>query len=126
MTSYLENIYQSSVKVFGGGNFKILFKMKRIFDPKVFDNKYIEYVDQLKQRPEFEFFVGNTNIFNVFQKADGCISPPFGSPVGASQLLGIPSAFYDSTGKVRDPRYTRNLSPLLSDLTMLENWLKSL
>lgn len=101
MTKFHQAIYESALKVFGSGGFRILIKPKR--DPRKWKTNYADFLTQFAEKPEVEILDGFLNPFEVCNEATHLISPPFTSTTRLGHFLGLPSVWFDVSGKIREP-----------------------
>jgi len=123
---FIEEIISTGESLFGESGYKVVLKIKRPFKKSAHEPDYIEFVEDLKKRPQVRFADPYGNIFDLFQSADCCISFPFGSPGVAASLIGVPCVYYDTTGRLRDSRGATNDVPLIRSLESLRAWMARL
>ncbi len=117
--AFLEDI----IKVFNDGRWEILWKEKRIVGSHFISNAFLRKRLNLVrgQMIKVEPGIAATSLVEV---SDAVISIPFSSPSLISKVKGIPSVFYDTSGKVRK-KQSYGL-PVLKSKAELKEWFETL
>jgi polysaccharide biosynthesis PFTS motif protein len=114
---------QDIIEAFNNSNWEILWKRKRIVDKKfiseVFNQKQLNLV-----RNKINIIDSNVAAHSLVEASDAVISLPFTSTAILGKINGIPSVYYDASGKIQ-VNESHGL-PVLKSKAELKEWYESL
>ncbi len=109
--------------VLNKNNINLLHKMKR--EIKTTHKKYEKIINQLSKKSNYTEVNPNIDALQVIQKTKACISLPFTSTALIAKHEGVPSVFYDPSGRIQKDDRAAHGIPVLSNIDELEEWVQS-
>lgn len=123
MCAFVDDTFKAAEQVLGPGKFEILVKPKRRAPHD--DAKYWEFLSKaFSNSAAVRVLEPETSPVKIIAESDAVISIPFTSTSWIGMEYGIPSCFYDPTGKIASTFITKNHPPLVNGFSELQNWLK--
>lgn len=118
-SKFLIDIYQ----VLSKQNISMLHKIKR--ERKTTHKKYEKIINQLSKKSNYTEVNPSIDALQVIQKTKACISLPFTSTALIAKHEGVPSVYYDPSGRIqKDDRASHGIT-VLSNIDELEEWVQS-
>ncbi len=87
------------------------------------DMRYWNFIETLAKQQQINLLEVTSDLYRVIKSADAVISMPFTSTAYIAQLLGVPSAYYDPTGKIKLNQKIYN-TEYINNIDELKLWLK--
>jgi polysaccharide biosynthesis PFTS motif protein len=88
------------------------------------DKRYINFCKKLSKKENIIKLQSYTSVFKIIDKADLVISFPFTSTGIIANNIGKKSAYYDSTNIIVNHGRGSQGVKLISDISILKNWIK--
>jgi hypothetical protein len=123
LEKFVTEVIDACNKVFGKMNYQILIKPKR-YSPRDVPGywKFLENV--VAQNKEVVLLPPPTSPVFAAAEVDLAVSLPVTSPAMIAQYYGVPSCYYDPTGRLANLFYTNKNPVLHQTMDSLVKWLK--